>query len=103
MSAAAQIIDMVKRDPLIKYSVVADQVGCHPAYVRSALRRAGMTRSQSRVLAAAAKADATANQYEAEARAAKAKQVRRVPEEQLAELKAKHWRILAKWLREGAR
>ena len=45
----------------------------------------------------AKEADARATEYEREASACK--QLRIVPEPQLSQLKAKHWRILASWLR----
>jgi hypothetical protein len=48
----------------------------------------------------ALQAETVASSYEREMACAKKKQTRTVPDPQLSQIKAQHWRILAKWIRE---
>lgn len=121
MNFADKIIEMVQNGPEMSSADIAERLGCHPSYVRTALHRAGIFRgkhnpdviyqrpskAREQIEAAikaerervACYAEDVAQKYEDEIRAIK--QVRTVPEPQLSKLKAQHWRILAKFVRDS--
>lgn len=127
MNATARIIAMVQREPKISLRLVAERVGCHPAYVRTALHRAGIFRrahdpdviyerssgkyvrlstdEYNRLIGSiesvARKVDGLATHNEIEASAYRP-QARFIPEPQLSKLKAQHWRIVARYIRDEA-
>lgn len=117
MTKAEQIVALLEKDPRMNLGVIAERVGCHPSYVRTAMHRSGIFRGkhdpnvvyeanmavehrkrEREELAKAA--ESRAQEYEREAASCGLRQASVVPEPQLSKLKAAHWRIIAKWIRE---
>src|SRR3954452_25462668 len=89
MKKGDQIMAMVRREPRISLAVVAERVGCHPSYVRTAMHRAGRFRrrhdpgvvyDRSKRDRLATMAETVAASYEREAAACGLHQVKSVPE-----------------------
>jgi hypothetical protein len=121
MTVTAKILALTERHPQLSSRAIAERLGCHHAYVRTAWHRAGIFRrkhdpavvydpiGKMTIIVQRALAEqrdrlvefAEQNARFHEAQIGTAKQARVIPEPQLSQFKAQHWRILAKAIKES--